>query len=322
MDDEFKLPDNVDGLEQMTRDLRSAARTLTDNEARFLVDTYYMMQDQRIRVSNQERSLGKADEPNSALSFFHGQFDKIELQLRSALDAYSAAHPIGQWMRSNKGVGPVIAAGLLAHIDISQCHVAGSIWSFAGLDPTKTWGKGQRRPWNAKLKTLCYKLGESFVKVQRFEDAHYSRLYVNRKKWEQEQNLAGAYADQAKAKLDQFSISKSTDAYKWYSGMWVYETKFNEQLQADINLVMAEQGLTQAEATDMVKATLRPRPMLPPAHIHARARRYAVKMFLSHLQQVWWEYQYNEPPPKPFAIAVLGHKDYVPPYVKLETHAN
>lgn len=53
--------------------------------------------------------------------------------------------------------------------------------------------------------------------------------------------------------------------------------------------------------------------MLTPAHIHARARRYAVKMFLSHLQQVWYEWEFREPAPKPFAIAHLGHVDIIKP---------
>jgi len=52
---------------------------------------------------------------------------------------------------------------------------------------------------------------------------------------------------------------------------------------------------------------------LPPAHIHARARRVAVKLFLAHLQQVWWFIRFEEPPPKPFAIEHLGHGHLIDP---------
>ena len=41
---------------RLTRDLKNAARTLSDAEARFLVDAYYMMQRDRIRASNQTDS--------------------------------------------------------------------------------------------------------------------------------------------------------------------------------------------------------------------------------------------------------------------------
>ena len=42
--------------------------------------------------------------------------------------------------------------------------------------------------------------------------------------------------------------------------------------------------------------------MLAPAHIHARARRYAVKIFMSHLHHVMYVDFNGEDPPKPFII--------------------
>ncbi len=42
--------------------------------------------------------------------------------------------------------------------------------------------------------------------------------------------------------------------------------------------------------------------MLPPARIHLRAQRYAVKLFLSHYNEVAWELQSGERPPKPYII--------------------
>ena len=115
------------------------------------------------------------------------------------------------------GVGPVIAAGLLAHIDITRANTAGSIWRFAGLDPTSEWKKGTKRPHNAALKTLCWKLGESFVKISGKEDSVYGKLYKERKAEESAKNERGEFADQAKQKLEKFKIGKTTDAYKAYS---------------------------------------------------------------------------------------------------------
>src|SRR5258708_8365225 len=53
--------------------------------------------------------------------------------------------------------------------------------------------------------------------------------------------------------------------------------------------------------------------MLRPAHIHARARRYAVRMFLSHLHQVWYEIEYGRPAPRPYAVEHLGHVHVIKP---------
>jgi hypothetical protein len=46
---------------------------------------------------------------------------------------------------------------------------------------------------------------------------------------------------------------------------------------------------------------------LPPAHIHARAKRYAVKLFLSHYHETAYIMQFGEKPPLPYPIAILGH---------------
>lgn len=78
----------------------------------------------------------------------------------------------------------------------------GHWWRHAGLDPTLVWGKGEKRPWNAALKTLCaYKIGESFVKVSGRTDAFYGALYRGRKAWELERDLRGDNAAAAAAAL-------------------------------------------------------------------------------------------------------------------------
>ena len=52
---------------------------------------------------------------------------------------------------------------------------------------------------------------------------------------------------------------------------------------------------------------------LPPAHIQSRCKRYAVKMFLSHLHHVWYRLHFNKMPPAPYVIGILGHKDMIMP---------
>jgi hypothetical protein len=47
--------------------------------------------------------------------------------------------------------------------------------------------------------------------------------------------------------------------------------------------------------------------MLPPAHVHARARRWVVKLFLSHFHAEWFQKHYGKPAPLPYAIDILKH---------------
>tara|TARA_R110002020_G_scaffold88008_1_gene216505 strand:+ start:2787 stop:3593 length:807 start_codon:yes stop_codon:yes gene_type:complete len=251
-------------IQKLAADIKKAAIEFTETEARFLVDAYYQRQDERIRAESQVRSM--ENEPHAILDWLGVQSFALENQLKGVLDVYSSNHPIGRRIRTVVGVGPVIAAGMLAHIDITKADTAGAIWRFAGQDPTLEWKKGQKRPFNAHLKTLCWKLGESFVKVSSHKDDFYGKIYKERKEVEIIKNENMEFKEQAKEKLEKYNIGKTTDAYKAYSSG-----------------------------------------KLPPAHIHARAKRYAVKIFLSHLHEVWYEHHYGKPAPVPYVFAHAGH---------------
>jgi hypothetical protein len=257
-------------LQRMNKDLVQAARTMTDDEARYLVDTYYIMQESRKRSDNQLRSM--TDEPHVTLAWASEQSTALENQIKQALDYYSDSHEVGRWMKSIYGIGPVIAAGLMAHIDIDKAITAGCIWRFAGIDPTRKWEKKTKRPWNASLKTLTWKIGQSFMKFSGSEKCTYGHLYKKRKEYEVARNERGDNAALAARILTEKNFDKKTDAYKHLSGG-----------------------------------------KLPPAQIDARARRWAVKLFLSHLQMVWWYMKNNKLPVKPYILDhdVVNHTQHV-----------
>jgi len=261
----------LDPITRLSRDLKTAAITLSPNEARYLVDAYYAIQEYRKAASNQVRALNESGEPHEVLAWLFEQNRIMEAQIKRALDAWTDGDPVGQWAKGICGIGPVISAGLLAHIDIEKAPTVGHIWRFAGLDPTSEWKKGTKRPWNAALKTLCWKIGESFVKVSGNEADIYGKLYIHRKEIEAEKNARGDFADQAAAKLDKYKIGKTTEAYGHYSTG-----------------------------------------KLPPAHIHARAKRWAVKLFLAHYHEIAYRERFGTEPPKPYVMEHLGHVHYIP----------
>jgi hypothetical protein len=253
---------NQETIIKLTQDLRESVAFLTNHEVRFLVDSYYQMQGNRIRSAGQIRSV-EDKEPHRVLTWLEDNATFLENQIHKALDTYSASNPVGQWMREVKGIGPVIAAGLLAHIDIKLAPTVGHIWSFAGLNPTAKWNKREKRPWNASLKVICWKIGESFVKVSNHPDAVYGKVYRERKAYELAKNEAGDYAFQAAEILQRVPTHAQRKIY----------------------------------ATGK----------LPPGHLNARAKRYAVKQFLSDLHAFWYRDHFKCEPPKPYPIAILGH---------------
>lgn len=258
---------SLDAVIRPTRDIIQASKTLDANEVRFMVDAYYQMQEYRKASANQIRSLDQgADEggTHQTLDWMLAQVETMENQIKRALDVFTDAHIIGAWTKGHVGIGPVIAAGLLAHIDITKAPTVGHIWRYAGLDPTQKWEKGQKRPWNAQLKTLCWKIGQSFMKFSGRDDCFYGQVYRQRKAYELERSESGAMAEYAATRVG--TVGRTTEAHKHYS-----EGK------------------------------------LPPAQIDARARRYAVKLFLSHLHGEWHLRHFGVPAPLPYPIAHLGH---------------
>jgi hypothetical protein len=262
----------IEPLARLSRDLQAAAARLAPGEVRWLVQLYYELQEQRIRTAAQMREATGAAEPNALVAWLLGNYATLENDVRRAMNVYSVSRPEGRWLRSVVGIGPVLAAGLLAHIDITRAPSASHLWSFAGLNPTVTWGKGQKRPWNAKLKVLCWKCGESFVKTAHHPRSFYGPIYEQRKAREQTLNEQGAFAEQAAAALKSKRFRPETEAYAWYA-----------------------------------------RGKLPPAHIHARAERYTVKLFLAHVHAVFYEVRYGQSAPRPYAIEHGGHVDVIAP---------
>jgi len=200
----------------LTKDLRTAAKLFNDNEARYVVDLYYTTQANRIRANNQIRAAREDGEPNLMLQWVADNFDITEQGCRAALGVYAKHKRVGRWLLSVHGIGPVIAAGMLAHIDITKAPTVGHIWRFAGLDPTVKWEKKTKRPWNADLKVLCWKAGKSFVMVRASNNDVYGKLYEHRKAYEIERNDSGGCADQAAAALKAKNYRKDTDARAHY----------------------------------------------------------------------------------------------------------
>lgn len=334
----MQLDQEVNEKPMTRREMRQTIGTeINRMEVRYFVDLYYQLQEYRKAGGNQTRAANESNEPPGEFAkFIQGGFVKTEEKIKTYLDEMMDRTVVGAWAKSIVGIGPVISAGLLAHIDIRQAPTVGHIWRFAGLDPTQHWlgaakAKARlderiaggasldtaipimadeigckpetllklatfdrdgepikltqatltkacaKRPWNAALKVLCWKIGESFVKTCNNPQGFYGQIYQARKMQEEAKNARGDFADQAATVMASKRIGKATEAYKAYSVG-----------------------------------------KLPPAHIHARSKRVAVKLFLAHWQEVAWFAEYGQLPPKPYVIDRLGHADLIhPPNMEL-----
>jgi len=124
---------------KLDKDIKEACKNLDEHAARFLVDTYYEVQKVRVAIGNQSKALEKSGEPSSVLDHMHNCFGMMENQAKAALKIYSDSQYMGQWALGICGIGPVLSAALLAHIDMDRAPTVGHIWSYAGLDPNRKW---------------------------------------------------------------------------------------------------------------------------------------------------------------------------------------
>lgn len=311
--------DDLIAATRLTRDLKKAAATLDKDQAAYFVGLYYSLQKLRIGAAAQARAAMDAKEPNTLVSWTEEMYGKLETDVQAALGVYAKSKVPGQWALAQKGIGPVIAAGLLAHVDITKTPTAGALWSFAGYNPNIKWlgregaaklvaeilgpGKAKeilsdeqvyhvaiaahrnparlgeqaqdedgditrasltavlaKRPWNARLKVLGWKASQSFVKSSGREGAFYGKMYKERKAqelWNNNMMLIPG-SDPARYKA---IVAGEPGLYAEQAARILQEKKIGEDTEARRWYEMG---------------------MLPPAHIQARAERYATKMFLSH----------------------------------------
>ena len=134
-------------------------------------------------------------------------------------------------------------------------------------------------PYNIDLKVICWKIGQSFMKVCNKEESVYGALYKERKDLEKARNDHNAYGDQIATALITKNFKKGTDTYKSYM---------------------------EGKLTD--------------SHITARATRMATRVFLTHFFEAMYIHRYNAAPPQIFPIAHMGHEDYIQPEVPFEKY--
>ena len=205
-----------------------------DRETTYLIERYYQMQEHRIAMGNQILALKKAEEETNPLEDYFERFHSIEKDIVKYLKSTVKSHQMAEWLEAVKGIGPVLASALLSTIDIKKADHASSVWKYAGLAPGQKRQKGKKLDYNPFLKTICWKIGESFVKT----NGEYRGIYDTSKEF--------------------------------------YQKKFPKEIK-------------EGKRTLYTKG-----------HIHAMAKRRAVKLFLSNFWAQWREME-GLPVSVPFA---------------------
>jgi len=303
---------------RLTADLKEASKLLGAKEARWLVDTYQSIQKLRIAVGNRIEAASLEGEPASVLNWNLGNLLILEGDITAAIKVFSNSYASGVWLQGICGIGPILAAGILATFDIRTAPTVGHWWRYAGLDPTLRWLSSDDAKKLAKavvgpqsVEVTWDHIVEAARQVKRRPDsivkAHWMlkskantrktnkpKEVVDKPPLTKVDDLAKALAVRpfnASAKKlcflisDQFVRQRNRTNGRFYGSIYE-ERKAYDQERNNKGLLADQARKGSSRCTDR--------------HIELRARRYVVKMFMSHFHAKFYEEYYGKDAPLPY----------------------
>lgn len=273
------------------------------------------------------------------------EFDRAkEDSMANIITTYAANDPVCQWLMKIQGIGPIWAAALRAILDVRKAHYAGGFHSYAGLNdqnvpwlgPEKVrrmaveiWEKLGEKPGSCTqefMEELARKTGRKYSKIvhmattkrdgrtrelihvdqPRFDyllnnivKVPYNKdlktlMYKIASRWNKmPSNTKSLYT---MVLLDRKSIETERNARGEYHE-WARHCLEQKRIQNKALKKTYEDGF------------------LPKGQIHMRAYRVAEKVFLSHVFEAMYIYEYGKYPARYYTLAVLGHQDEIFPEV-------
>lgn len=336
-------------LEKWERDMKNASRLMKHEEARWLVQRYYQLQDYRIQSANQVNKKAAdgepANDPNQMLQWLAKQDRTLELNIQSSLKIFAGEFRVGKWLQNLHGVGPVLSAGALSYFDIRRAKYAGSYWRYAGMAPKSVWISAKKT--EAGMAAFRESIGHT-GKLLTGDEALRFGDYISGQKFSSQRSLIEGWMrrnysvdgyepdDIAKAaSMPPYNEDVKKFCWKFADVQCKHRNAKNPdetrksiygQLYDDykerIEKKNASGGFAERAAqilkekkigksTDSYKAYKKG--FLPKGQIHNMALRYIAKLWLSHLWEVSYRDYYGTAVPKPWILGEEGHSHYIAP---------
>jgi len=151
---------------------------MTNELLRTLVDLRdRQVQKARIQFGNRLSALDRQADTDAAdgnqreiLQRWFTRFEELEADLDSDIKATVREEPIFEYISAVKGIGPSLAAQMIAMIDIRRANTVSALWRYAGQGVTPEGTaekpiKGEKLHYNKRLKTTMFKVGSAFLRA-------------------------------------------------------------------------------------------------------------------------------------------------------------
>lgn len=168
-----------------------------DSSLRALVDLRdRQIQKARIQFSNRLSAIERGADISSEaqakiIERWLYRFDELESELDRDIKEVVIDHVMYKQLTCVKGIGPMMAAKLLALIEIDRCSTISALWRYAGLavinGKAERPVKGERLHYSKRMKSLLYNIAGQMLKAQSpYVDIYYEwkeHYKLNRSDW-------------------------------------------------------------------------------------------------------------------------------------------
>jgi hypothetical protein len=238
---------------------------------------------------------GESDGPVPILGRTYRRHAEAERDLRRAMLTALADHPAWPWMARVKGIGPTLAARLLARLDVAKAPSPSSFWSYCGLATVP----------GIEYRCVVCGLRSSFPTRYRVRGPHNDP---------RSQQRCPGQLEAVRGPDDGVRVAQPKPA--------AGERACYDQLAKKICYLIGVSFLRSGSAYERFyrreRAKLgRERPGWSDGRLHFAALRKMEKLFLAHLWVVWRE-GLGLPATTPYAHAILRHEEYLPPEAMVE----
>lgn len=141
------------------------------SDLKLLTRLFYEAQDQRKAAANR---VGAYEGLGIETPYAHAALqdaEEYEKHLAKHIRALLKVNPFyNAWLKHVKGIGPLLAASLLAELGSPQrFNTVSALWSYAGLKvkngEAMRRAKGEKANWNPMVKMTAWKIGSQFIKT-------------------------------------------------------------------------------------------------------------------------------------------------------------
>jgi len=278
--------------------------TFAPSPLRILVETFWDIQSARIRAENRIRAYRQrygVEYPEA--EFVFSLMRSMEKRARERIEKRMEEHPAWDWVSQVKGAGRLLVSQAIGLIgDIGRFPNISKLWKYSGMHVIEGKAPKRRRygkvEWNPRLRSVFWKIGRNLLMAK----ASYYEAYQLFRRKEEEKNLTPKEVPIE----DTAGFLLVEDVGSFKAGTMIRKTEKTgkkgkggnyERFGKEVRKLGKEK--VKVKMTDL--------------HIHMRALRKTIKLFIAHL---WTEWRKAEglPITMPYAKTILGHKDYIHPF--------